>query len=141
MAQHSILLRMSELLFFTTFLNLTQYAQSVSATYQTGADVDVRAQFVTNGKLANTLDTNFRAISNNWPVFGLAHDLGSVTTASTPVVFSVGHVRNPALEYIVAGGALQNRNLYFMNEFSTTAAVVRCIFVSALPHINANICG
>ncbi|KAJ7228524.1 hypothetical protein GGX14DRAFT_554614 [Mycena pura] len=97
---------------------------TVSATYQTGADVDVRAQFVTNGKLANTLDTNFRAISNNWPVFGLAHDLGSVTTASTPVVFSVGHVRNPALEYIVAGGALQNRNLYFMNEFSTTAAVI-----------------
>ena len=132
---------MSELLFFTTFLNLTQYAQSVSATYQTGADVDVRAQFVTNGKLANTLDTNFRAISNNWPVFGLAHDLGSVTIASTPVVFSVGHVRNPALEYIVAGGALQNRNLYFMNEFSTTAAVVRCVFVSALPNINANTYG
>ncbi|KAJ6515750.1 hypothetical protein C8R45DRAFT_217798 [Mycena sanguinolenta] len=97
---------------------------TVSATYQTGQDVVVRAQFVTNGKLANTLDTNFRAIEDDWPVFGFAHNLGTVTTASAPVVFSVGHIRDPALEYIVAGGALENRNLYYMSEFSTSAAVI-----------------
>ncbi|KAF7301796.1 DUF1793-domain-containing protein [Mycena indigotica] len=97
---------------------------TVSATYQTGADVTVRAQFINNGKLGNTLDTNFRAINNNWPVFGLAHDLGSVTTASAPVLFSVGHIRDPAIQYIVTGGALQSRSSYFLSQFSTSDAVI-----------------
>ncbi|KAJ7507955.1 hypothetical protein B0H11DRAFT_1969465 [Mycena galericulata] len=97
---------------------------TVGATYQTGADVTVRAQFVNNGQLANTLDTNFRAVSNNWPVFGLAHNLGNVTKASAPVVFSIGHIRDPALSYIVAGGGTQNRNLYFLSRFPTSASVI-----------------
>ncbi|KAJ6539482.1 DUF1793-domain-containing protein [Mycena capillaripes] len=112
---------------------------TVGATFQTGADVTVRAQFVNNGKLANTLDTNFRAISNNWPVFGLAHDLGTITAATTPVVFSVGHIRDPAIQYIVAGGALQSRNLYFLSQFSTSASVISSFlgdFSAALSRAN-----
>ncbi|KAG6830826.1 hypothetical protein H0H92_014478 [Tricholoma furcatifolium] len=83
---------------------LTQYGSAyystpntVSATYQTGQDVVVRAQFINNGFLPNTQDTSFRAINDDWPVFALAHDLGEINNASTPVVFSVGHVRDPAL--------------------------------------------
>lgn len=72
----------------------------------------------------NTLDTNFRAIENDWPVFGLSHDLGTVTTATTPVIFSVGHIRDPAINYIVANDATQARNLYFWSKFSTPAALV-----------------
>jgi hypothetical protein len=102
--------------------------QTLGATYQTGGDVSVRAQFINNGKLANTLDTGFRAISNNWPVFGLAHDLGTITAATTPVVFSVGHIRDPAIQYIVAGGATQLRSIYFLSQFTTSDAVV-CSFV------------
>ncbi|KAJ7368431.1 DUF1793-domain-containing protein [Mycena albidolilacea] len=116
---------------FTENSDHTQYGSAfysttntVGATYQTGSDVSVRAQFLNNGKLANTLDTGFRAISNNWPVFGLAHDLGTITTATAPVVFSVGHIRDPAIQYIVAGGALQSRSLYFLSSFSTPAAVI-----------------
>ncbi|KAF7355439.1 DUF1793-domain-containing protein [Mycena sanguinolenta] len=109
---------------FPSISHILTDKQTVSATYQTGQDIVVRAQFVTNGKLTNTLDTNFRAIEDDWPVFGFAHDLGTVTTVSTPVVFSVGHIRDPALEYIIAGGALENRNLYYMSEFSTSAAVI-----------------
>ncbi|KAJ7765010.1 hypothetical protein DFH07DRAFT_371236 [Mycena maculata] len=98
---------------------------TVGATYQTGADINVRAQFISNGVLANTLDTDFRAINDNWPVFGLAHNLGTVTSAaSSPVVYSVGRIRDPAIEYIIAGGAIQNRTLYFLSEFSTPAAVI-----------------
>ncbi|KAJ7179003.1 DUF1793-domain-containing protein [Mycena filopes] len=97
---------------------------TVGATFQTGADVTVRAQFINNGKLANTLDTAFRAISDNWPVFGFAHDLGTITTTKAPVVFSVGHIRDPALEYVVAGGGTQSRNLYFLSQFPTSAAVI-----------------
>ncbi|KAF7352677.1 DUF1793-domain-containing protein [Mycena venus] len=77
---------------------------TVGATYQTGSDVSVRAAFINNGKLANTLDTGFRAINNNWPVFGLAHDLGTITTATVPCT--------------------QNRNLYFLSSFPTSASVI-----------------
>ncbi|KAJ6628763.1 hypothetical protein B0H10DRAFT_2209222 [Mycena sp. CBHHK59/15] len=97
---------------------------TVGTTYQTGADVNVRAQFINNGKLANTLDTGFRAINNNWPVFGLSHDLGSINPATAPVVFSVGHIRDPAITYIVAGGSTQSRSLYFLSECPNTAAVI-----------------
>jgi hypothetical protein len=103
-------------------------SQTVGATFQTGSDVNVRAQFVNNGRLANTLDTGFRAINNNWPVFGLAHDLGSVTRASAPVVFSVGHIRDPAISYIVAGGGFQSRSLYFFSQFPTSASVVGVVY-------------
>lgn len=98
---------------------------SAGATWQSGADVTVRAQFINNGRLPNTRDTNFRAIQDNWPVFGLAHDLGNVGgTASAPVVTSVGHIRDPALKYIVAGGGTQLRSAYFMSKYSTAAAVI-----------------
>ncbi|KAJ6539470.1 hypothetical protein B0H19DRAFT_1213411 [Mycena capillaripes] len=110
---------------FTENSDHTQCPSStVGATFQTGADVTVRAQFINNGKLPNTLDTTFRAISNNWPVFGLAHDLGAITAATTPVVFSIGHIRDPAIQYIVAGGALQSRSLYFLSQLSTAASVI-----------------
>ena len=86
----------------------------------------VRAQFINNGRLTNGQDTNFRAVSNDWPVFGLSHDLGAVgSTLTAPVVFSVGHVRDPALQYIVAKDALQTRSLYFWSQFSCASAVVR----------------
>ncbi|KAJ3931095.1 MAG: hypothetical protein NXY57DRAFT_941060 [Lentinula lateritia] len=89
-------------------------------TYQTGEDIIVRAQFINNGKLNNILDTNFRAISDDWPVFAYAHDLGTVSSdATTPLVIGVGFVRDPALEYIVANGALQNRSSYFLNSFTS----------------------
>ncbi|KAJ7853748.1 DUF1793-domain-containing protein [Mycena leptocephala] len=118
---------------FTELNDHTQYGSTVGATYQTGSFATVRAQFITNGKLANTLDSAFRAISNNWPVFGFAHDLGTITSATTPVVFSVGLVRDPAVQYIIAGGALQSRNLYFLSSFPT----VDCMIASFLSDFGA----
>ncbi|KAJ3498050.1 hypothetical protein NLJ89_g10269 [Agrocybe chaxingu] len=95
-----------------------------SATFQSGADVVVRAQFINSGILLNTRDTNFRAVSNNWPVFALAHDLGLVTAATEPVVFSVGHIRDPVIRYIVANGAIQQRHLYIWSQFLSPADII-----------------
>ncbi|KAG6821602.1 hypothetical protein H0H93_000111 [Arthromyces matolae] len=97
-------------------------AMTQSATFQTGADVTVRAQFINNGHLSNTQDTNFRAVQDNWPVFGLAHDLGSVSGATT-VVYTVGHVREPAIEYVVSGGT-QDRSLYFWSEYPCVPGLI-----------------
>ncbi|KAG9314826.1 hypothetical protein JVU11DRAFT_3920 [Chiua virens] len=87
-----------------------------STTYQTGQDVVVRAQFIGNGVLANTLNTTFRAISDDWPVFAFAQDLGTVSGTSDVVVFTIGHVRDPAVEYIIAGGVYQARSLYALSN-------------------------
>ncbi|TBU63560.1 hypothetical protein BD310DRAFT_945106 [Dichomitus squalens] len=64
-------------------------------TYQTGQDVVVRAQFVNNGILNNTLDTDF-----------------------PPVVYSVGHARDPAIQYIVINNGRQEQSSYFWSRFS-----------------------
>lgn len=61
----------------------------------------MRAQFISNGTLQNTLDTNFRAINDNWPVFGFAKDLGNVTGATDAAVFSIGLVRDPAIRELL----------------------------------------
>jgi hypothetical protein len=68
--------------------------------YQSGQDVVVRGQFVDNGVLADTNDTNYRAISDNWPVFGLCADLGQVSGQAVSVPLVIGQVRTPAVSYL-----------------------------------------
>ncbi|KAH8830455.1 DUF1793-domain-containing protein [Flagelloscypha sp. PMI_526] len=92
-------------------------------TYKTGADTTVRAQFIANGKLDNGQDTNFRPISSSWPVFAFSHDLGSVSSASAPVVISVGHVRDPAINYVTANG-MQSRSIYAWSQFSSVTDMI-----------------
>ncbi len=69
-------------------------------TYQSGQDIVVRAQFTGNGVLANTNDTNYRPINDNWPVFGFSLDLGSVTAKPITTQASIGQVRTPAVSYL-----------------------------------------
>ncbi len=73
---------------------------SARLTYQSGQDLVVRAQFVNNGKLTNSNDTNYRAIDNNWPVFGFCADLGQVGRSAATVPLSIGLVRTPAVSYL-----------------------------------------
>ena len=103
--------------------------QTSGTTYQTGQDTVVRGQFIQSGVLANTEDVKFRAISDNWPVFAFAHNLGTVSVATDPVIFTVGHVRDPAVQYIVTGGALQDRSVYFQSQFSSVADAVSILRV------------
>ncbi|KAL0949421.1 hypothetical protein HGRIS_009482 [Hohenbuehelia grisea] len=132
---------------YTEINDHTQYGSAYYATtnragttFQTGPDVTLRAQFVNNGKLLNTQDTNFRAISDNWPVFAFAHDLGSITGASTPVVISVGHARDPAVQYIIANNGRQDRSLFFFSQFATARDAIISFtndFANALSRANA----
>jgi hypothetical protein len=109
-----------------TFVDGTAYYSAFTAgtTYQSGGDKSVRNTFLQSGKLPNTQDTNFRNINDNWPVVGFAHDLGSVKAATQPVVITVGHARDPAIQYIIAGGALQDRSAYFWSKYNTAASAV-----------------
>ncbi|KAH8426489.1 glutaminase GtaA [Aspergillus melleus] len=66
-------------------------------TYQSGADTVVRGAFTRNGKLGNSKDGNYRAISNDWPVFGFARDFGSVKSGGA--LFTIGLAQKEAIQY------------------------------------------
>lgn len=71
-----------------------------NVTWQSGQDIVVRAQFVDNGTLTGGDDTNYRAISDDWPVFGFAADFGSLGRQPAELPLSLGIVRDPALSYL-----------------------------------------
>ncbi|KKA18490.1 glutaminase, partial [Rasamsonia emersonii CBS 393.64] len=88
-------------------------------TYQSGQDVVVRGLFESNGTLANSKDTNYRAIQDNWPVFGFAHDLGSVGSSTVSRLFSLGLTQEQAVQYAGPNGTVAVPSLwtsYFSNE-------------------------
>ncbi|EPT04923.1 hypothetical protein FOMPIDRAFT_1057715 [Fomitopsis schrenkii] len=87
-------------------------------TWQTGQDILVRANFNNSeGHLAYSSDLNFRAITDDWPVFALAVDLGSISSTSSPVVWAVGYVRDPALNYTTPTGYAQPRHPYYRTQY------------------------
>ena len=66
-----------------------------------GADA-VRAQFVANGHLDNSNDTDQpRPINDNFAVFAFSNAFGNVgTTATQPFTLLLGHVRDPAINFL-----------------------------------------
>jgi hypothetical protein len=61
-------------------------------TYKIGEDSITRILFAVNGVLDNQTDTNFRPISPNVTVWGIARDLGTIQETQEPVVWTVGNV-------------------------------------------------
>ncbi|MGI8697184.1 MAG: glutaminase domain-containing protein [Mycobacteriales bacterium] len=79
-------------------------ASTSGLTWQIGADTDVRTQATSTGVLRNTVDPEKpRSINDRYPVFAFNVDLGQVQRkSSSPVVVSIGHVREPAVSYLGA---------------------------------------
>ena len=90
-------------------------------TYEAGIDVNVRGQFINNGTLTNTVDTNYRAIQENWPVFAHTFDLGRVGTRSVSRLFTIGLTQEEAIQFDGADGVVPLASLwlqYFSDEVS-----------------------
>lgn len=102
--------------------------QGDGITYKTGSADDVRGQFATNGILDNGQDTNFRAITNNYPVFAFAYDLGSIKATSGSKVFTVGFVRDPAIKYTDLSGTSSERSLYYNTAYTDVGTLVNPAF-------------
>lgn len=91
--------------------------------YQSGPDVDVRGAFAKNGKLANSDDKNYRAISTNWPVFAFSRDPGSVKT-SAGTLFSIGLAQDSAIQYSGKPEGTTVMPSLWKSYFSTATAAV-----------------
>ncbi|KAG1752673.1 uncharacterized protein EDB91DRAFT_1243439 [Suillus paluster] len=108
-----------------SFPSCPDFFSRLPLTYQTGQDAVVRAQFINNGVLSNTEDSNFRAVSDDWLVFTFAHDLGTVSvTATDPVIYTVGHARDPPIQFIIANNVYQPRSVYFWGAYSSVANLI-----------------
>ncbi|KAF9782924.1 hypothetical protein BJ322DRAFT_182136 [Thelephora terrestris] len=97
-------------------------------TYEVGPDTVLRPGFISSGALNNTVDTQFRAISDMWPVFAFAHDLGVVgSTATTPVVYTIGHVRDPLVQVLNVPNINSLRGSYYLTRYSSTPDLVTAL--------------
>ncbi|KAJ3517828.1 hypothetical protein NLJ89_g250 [Agrocybe chaxingu] len=104
-------------------LHFAAATASPGLTYQTGPAGELRRQFTSNGRLANTQDSDFRAIQSNWPVLAIAMDLGSITQTSTPVIWTIGLLRDPVIRYVRDAG-IESRTSYFWTKYQSIGDAV-----------------
>jgi hypothetical protein len=65
---------------------------------------------VLNGVLDNQTDPIFRPISPNFAVFAISRDLGLIQATEDPVVWTVGLIMDPVINYpALSGTAPQQR--------------------------------
>ncbi|KAG8528122.1 uncharacterized protein KY384_007038 [Bacidia gigantensis] len=81
-------------------------------TYQSGAHRDVRGEFVDNGKLRNSNDSEFRAISDDYPTFGFSVDFGAVSSGVVSTVFTVGLAQEQAIQFDGEHGVVKLPSLW-----------------------------
>ncbi|KAI1500769.1 glutaminase GtaA [Biscogniauxia marginata] len=97
-------------------------------TWQSGIDNDVRGNFINSGVLANTDDTDYRAVNDNWPVFGFAHDLGSVGGDTVSKLFTIGLTQDNAIQLLGEGSDLTTYPSLWKSYFGTDLEAVTFFF-------------
>ncbi|TCD67396.1 hypothetical protein EIP91_012431 [Steccherinum ochraceum] len=85
---------------------------------------DNRGGFSDKGVLPDPDTDTSRAVSDNWPVFAVAADLGRISQTSQSVVWAVGVARNPVIAYTTGTGAVQNRAPYFMVQYPNIESAI-----------------
>jgi hypothetical protein len=89
-----------------------------------GIDADVRGAFINNGVLDNELNTNYRAISNQWPVFAFALDLGSVGSTPASALFTLTLAQEQAVQFESAKNKIQQLPPFWTSYFSSELDLV-----------------
>ncbi|QSZ30447.1 hypothetical protein DSL72_000001 [Monilinia vaccinii-corymbosi] len=88
------------------------------ANHQSGTSALLRTAFSRNGTLQNTVDTNFRGIMDEEPVFSFSYSfkLNSTSAASgntcASALFTIAHVQDPVIQFASARGLTAMRPLW-----------------------------
>ncbi|KAK0481474.1 hypothetical protein IW261DRAFT_1681366, partial [Armillaria novae-zelandiae] len=96
---------------------------SNNATYETGTDRVVRGDFASNGALFNTVDENFRAISDRFVVLSHAINLSNITGTASSVVWAIGLVRDPVISFN-STSVISDRSSYFWTAYNTISDAI-----------------
>jgi hypothetical protein len=78
-------------------------ANVAALTHQSGADRDVRNNFIENGYLPNTADTDYRPINERYPVFGFSKALGMVGSSCQSTLFQLSLQQKNAVQFLGYG--------------------------------------
>ncbi|KAI0793192.1 hypothetical protein C8Q75DRAFT_840168 [Abortiporus biennis] len=99
-----------------------------------------RIVFDNQGFLTNSAGEGSGTIANPFPVFGHAVDLGNITHTASPIVWALGVVRNPCIQYTTPDNQIQNRSPYFASQGDTIDEVIDSVlndFTSASQRADA----
>ena len=69
-----------------------------------------------------------RFLYRNWSVFGLAVDLGTIQSTTSPVTWSIGLVRDPSISYTTPNGTVQQRRPYYVTQYQSVEDAVSVHF-------------
>ncbi|KAK2615490.1 hypothetical protein N8I77_002240 [Diaporthe amygdali] len=72
--------------------------------FEGGFAADVRAQFVNQHMLSNSVDRAYRGWESREPVFAFAHDVGNISSAR--VMYTIGSIQTPVVRYLNSGGSI-----------------------------------
>jgi hypothetical protein len=93
--------------------------QGDNVTYQIASDTDSRGNFTRNGKSNGQQDPNLRPISDNFAVFAISRDLGTIQATQDPVVWAIGYTTDPAINYTdLSGAPPMSRSPYYKIQYS-----------------------
>ena len=95
--------------------------QDDTLSFESGSNSTLRPEFAANGALANTNDTAFRAINDNFPTFAFAKDLGTVSDTPVSTLFTVALAQTEAIQFDGAQGNVSLPSLwtdYFSDELA-----------------------
>jgi Domain of unknown function (DUF5127) len=100
--------------------------QGDAVTYTITQAATSRNNFRINGVLDNQVaDTNFRPIQNNFPIFAISRDLGSIRATQAPVVWAVGYTIDPAISYSdLSGAPPKQRRAYYKTKYADDGSLV-----------------
>ncbi|KAI5922664.1 glutaminase GtaA [Camillea tinctor] len=97
-------------------------------TWQSGADSVVRQAFLDQGVLGDISDTNYRAVNDDWPVFGFAHDLGDVGDDAVSRLFTIGLTQDNAIQLLGEGSSLTTYPSLWKSYFDNDLDAVSFFF-------------
>ncbi|KAH9000989.1 hypothetical protein EDB83DRAFT_2275918 [Lactarius deliciosus] len=93
-------------------------------TYNIAGVTDALELFQLQGVLDNHTDVNFRPINDSWPVFGVSRDLGTIQATPDPVVWTIGFITDPVINYTDLSGASQQRSLFYKTQYPDDTSLI-----------------
>ncbi|KAL1735522.1 hypothetical protein EV714DRAFT_243584, partial [Schizophyllum commune] len=98
-------------------------ASSPALSWRTNSDVNSRVTFQNFSDLGNSANLTYRPIQNpnDWPIFAIAYDLGTVTNESSEVVWGIGLARDRIAQAQTGSGPQEDRYPYYLSHYGSSS--------------------
>ena len=103
-------------------------ANTTQLSFQSGEDVVVRSNFAGAGLLPNSVDPNFRAINDSYPVFGFSIDYGNVSSTSQSSLIILSHHQQSCVQFESGAGTITDVPCMWTSYFDTDQDAVEFFY-------------